>query len=335
MRPVRRTRNHIMPKTRHRVIVLCQYLLLVITSSFVKSVRSDAGSCRYDEEFCSCRIGDYDQGVCWDPHPTMPNLCVRRYCKPGWTCSCSGRTHLCSVGQRSTHVLVKSLGIVSTATSLIHTSTYSSSSADVTAPCITAKSAPQASVPQLALGSLRIHISRDGVASNSCSQIAWWHNGELLGNHNVLRKPLKHEKVDIDADVSVRERHTQVELQHGDLIAFRFLDASYYCFKHQVHFTINGSSFDKRATSIMYSRQHSPNWFSPMLNMDSSNVGMDESEKDLRKFLPLRRQLLTTGEAIESGEDYWQPRDDKNADHRIGDFYFRVQILGSVEPTEV
>lgn len=56
---------------------------------------AEVGECRYESERCSCKVGEANQGVCWDPVSGSPGRCTRRFCSRGWTCACGGRTHVC------------------------------------------------------------------------------------------------------------------------------------------------------------------------------------------------------------------------------------------------
>lgn len=284
-------------------------VFMMAYSMVVRRVEADSGSCRYDSDWCSCRIGDMNQGVCWDVHPTLENVCVKRYCHPGWTCSCASRTHLCNVRTHATH-------------KLINPSTDSTLSQ---ASCTSSISLPTASSPNISLGSIQFHLSRPGISSDSCSQFAWWHNGELLGNYGKIENG-------IDLETSKRQKHSMIELKKGDLLAFRFIDASYYCYKHFTEFIINGTSLNSNAQSVntMYAREYSADWYLPHYELNVANTGLDESETDFTKFLPLRTHLLTSGIRIVAGEDYWQVRDDTDDDHKRGDFYFRIQLLPDI-----
>lgn len=192
------------------------------------------------------------------------------------------------------------------------------------APCVT-KSIPVVSGQEIALGSLKIHISRPGVLANDCVQFAWWHNGELVGNHGVV-SDMSSETV--DNELSLREDHSMLELRPGDLIAFRFRDSSYYCYKHLIECTINGtviSSVNSQVTTH-YARNYSRDWYLPSTELTSENTGVDESETDLTKFIPLRTTKLTSNTAIIPGEDYWTPIDDSDPDSKRSDWYFRIQL---------
>lgn len=62
-------------------------------------VSAEFGECRFDANECSCKMGEENQGVCWDQIKEDPLNCRARACNRGWTCACGGRTHVCKVGQ--------------------------------------------------------------------------------------------------------------------------------------------------------------------------------------------------------------------------------------------
>lgn len=269
------------------------------------SILGDSGSCRYDVDRCSCKIGEANQGVCWDRDPFFTGLCNRRFCRSGWTCSCHSRTHLCFRDYRSV-------------------SSVSSEDVDKTqAPCVT-KSISVVSGQDIELGSLRIHLSRAGVLANDCSQMAWWHNGELMGSRGVLDDMSTD---NVDDELTARETHSMLELRHGDLIAFRFRDSSYYCYKNLVEFMVNGTTITSVNSNVTthYARKYSKDWYLPTSKF-AERVGIDESEMDLTKFIPARTTKLSSNTALVPGEDYWMPTDDSDPDNKRSDWYFRVQL---------
>lgn len=295
-----------------RTLSLCVVSLLLL-HTLVWVVHADSGNCRYDSEQCSCRFGDDHQGVCWDAHPTVRGICTKRFCRAGWTCSCFGRTHVCSMRTTQIHRLVDPM--LGQGTSI--------------AECRMVTSDLHAGEPQLQLGTVKIHISTRGMRANSCSKVAWWHNGELLGAHGLIEE----DPMNVTAELAVRGYHTEVELKPGDLLAFRFRDASYYCFKSLVEFRVSATSISSTHPNVttVYARDYTADWYLPSTLLTTDNTGVDESEPDWTKFLPARTSLLNNGVPIDPGHDYWRPRNDSDADHRQGDFYFRVQLPDSIE----
>lgn len=281
--------------------------VLVVLFLTVAIVNGDAGACRYDTDRCSCRVGDANKGICWDADPFEEGMCTKRYCRPGWTCTCGGRTHVCYRQYRMTRTVQK-------------VEDYNKP----TAPCQIA-TALQVSALDITLGSLKIHISRAGVLANDCTQIAWWHNGELLGNRGLV--PTMSEDT-VDAELTAREDHALLELRPGDLIAFRFLRSSYYCYLHLTEMVVNSTSIDTLSQGVItnYARAYSPDWYLPSFKLTGANTGVDENEPDKRKFIPLRATKLVSNQPIVPGEDYWEPTDNSNSDKKKGDYYFRIQI---------
>lgn len=79
-------------------MVSCAILVLTV-ATIASVVHAEVGECRFDSDECSCKMGEENQGVCWDQIPEDPLNCKPRACNRGWTCACGGRTHVCKVGQ--------------------------------------------------------------------------------------------------------------------------------------------------------------------------------------------------------------------------------------------
>lgn len=292
------------------------YTSFLVLCLVVAHVAGDLGPCRFDPDRCSCKIGPENQGICWDKIVGQPGMCTRRFCKAGWTCACGGRTHVCYLAPKNVNV-VNNLPDV----------------AQATAACQTASSSLVNS-REISLGTFKIHISKNGVLADDCTQIAWWHNGILLGNHKLV--PSMSALV-VDTEHSKREDHSLLELRPGDLLAFRFKEASYYCYKHFSEMLVNGTeiSTNTGVTTTHYSREYSQDWFLPSFTLTEANTAADESETDLKKFLPLRKTKFS-GSPISNGTDHWEPRDDTNADNKRSNWYYRIQIADTISgPTSV
>ncbi len=251
-------------------------------------------------------MGAGGRGRCWDPIADQPGKCRRRYCRAGWTCACAGRTHLCQRSPRT----VNSVDPV-----LEHNETAS----------CTPKTVNLVSGRELELGSFWISISRDGVKENSCNQLTWWHNGMFRGD---WPKVSGLSDTEVDKVLEERSTHTLLEMRPGDLLAFQFIDASYYCYKHFAKIVVNGIEITTEMTGVntYYSREYTPNWFDPGFTLNGTRVGLDESEVDLRKFLPRRKIMIESGAEIEPGIDYWAPEDPNSRDHKKGDWFWRIQL---------
>lgn len=287
------------------------YILSVIAFlSLGTFVVADFGPCRFKDERCSCKVGSANQGTCWDQLAGVPGRCSKRFCKAGWTCACGGRTHVCYIGNKNVNVLKND-----------------ADTSQSTADCETAPVSMVTSL-EISLGTFKIHISRPGIEANDCTQIVWWHNGVLLGIHNSSTDPLA---ATVDTKLAAREDHALLELRPGDLLAFRFKEGSYYCYKHLSDMLVNGTEIttSMAVTTTHYAREYSQNWFLPSFQLTAENTAADETETDLKKFLPLRQTKLTTGEEIIDGTDYWQSRDDTNADNKRSNWYYRIQIAGT------
>lgn len=286
-------------------------VLLAVLCYAVVFVAGDVGPCRFDPDRCSCKIGEANQGICWDKITGQPGRCTRRFCNAGWTCACGGRTHVCYLGDKNVNVL-KNVADAS----------------ESTADCETA---PVSLVDsrEISLGTFKIHISREGILANDCTQIAWWHNGVLLGNHRLFGSMSSSVA---DAEQSKRENHSLLELRPGDLLAFRFKEGSYYCYKHLAEMVVNGVEITTNTgvTTTHYAREYSPEWFLPSYQLTEANTAADETEPDLKKFLPLRKTKLTDGTSIANGTNYWQPRDDTDADNKRSNWYYRIQLADTL-----
>lgn len=178
---------------------------------------------------------------------------------------------------------------------------------------------------EITLGTLRFHFSRPGILSNDCAQVAWWHNGELLGNRKTVSNM---SSATIDQELKAREEHSLLELRPGDLIAFRFKESSYYCYKHLTELVVNTTAVrsDEAGFITHYAREFSLDWFLPTFVLTAQNTGEDESEQDKKKFIPLRTKKQSSNTILNNGTDYWEPRDDSNADNKRSNWYFRIQI---------
>lgn len=286
------------------LLVACIGMVAMIT----RRAAGEYGSCRYDDDSCSCKVGEANQGTCWDSNTTSAGMCTRRYCRAGWTCACGGRTHICSRSYRAVFKLSDEVG-----------------DSDKAYAACTSTSVALPSALALSLGSVEFHLSREGMLAGDCAQFAWWHNGELVGSYGGLANVLEST---VDAELSARKDHSLLELRPGDLVAFRLLEASYYCYKDLIDLVVNGTSTSSVGIGFAthYARNYSKEWYLPSTELTSENMGENESESDLTKFLPLRTTKLSSSVAIIPGEDYWAAADDSNLDNVSGDWYFRMQL---------
>lgn len=154
--------------------------LLFISSSLAlfNVCLAEYGPCRYESDACSCKLGNEDQGVCWDRIPDDPLNCRPRSCKKGWTCACGGRTHLCKIAQmtsyHNTGGAVKISEVLASKTQSSAASQFSLRQvSSISRPC-TSKAAPTASDRELILGTAKIGISPKGLLADKCTYLAWW-----------------------------------------------------------------------------------------------------------------------------------------------------------------
>ncbi|CAN8063456.1 unnamed protein product [Agarophyton chilense] len=141
----------------------------------------------------------------------------------------------------------------------------------------------------------------------------------------------------VDDELKKREQHSLLELRPGDLVAFRFREASYYCYKHFTEMVINGTSLNSETLGFktFYAREYSENWFMPSYKLTDENTAEDESDVNLRKFLPLRSKKLTSDTTVVPGNDYWEPRDDSNSDNKRSNWYFRIQVPDEIPSVSI
>lgn len=196
-----------------------------------------------------------------------------------------------------------------------------------TAPC-TSQQVTVTGNREISLGSLKLHISGKGAASNECLELAWWHNGELMGNY----KPVDSlEASQVSEQLQIREQHSSMELRGGDVLGWRYRDGSYYCQKRRVEMVVNGTSIDLNTpgVQIMYSRAFSTGWFNPDF---VPVVGENEEDSNIQSFLPLRT-VMSDGTTVTPDGDFFQPFNSATIDHAAGNFYFRLVLPHNLTTT--
>lgn len=142
-----------MKSAHHATLVLSLALLVGLSWG-------DFGPCTFGSGKCSCRMGSENQGKCWDHRTNTPGTCAGRFCLRGWTCSCSGRTHLCDLEQRQAIVIDAADKDKEVAPCPIDTATGLPGTAGVQV----------AAGPEISLGSLQFDISPLGSAADDCNQ---------------------------------------------------------------------------------------------------------------------------------------------------------------------
>lgn len=275
---------------------------LSMALSIATVANAEFGACRFDVDKCSCKIGAANQGTCWDPVPGVTGQCKSRSCKAGWTCACGGRTHLCTKGSRNAFRVADA--------------DKTKSEAACNQQTISAVAGRE-----LELGSFTPRLSRKGVAANACNEIAWWHQGELMGNYKSIPDLTS---AGVDDALAVRQDHSLLELRPGDVLAFRFRDASYYCYTHLSDLIVNATTLttEDDGFEVLYARKFSKDWFLPNAAI---SIGVDESETDLTKFIPPRTTMFN-GKGIVPGEDNWAPASEGGEDHRASNWYWRIKV---------
>lgn len=179
--------------------------------------------------------------------------------------------------------------------------------------------ADRAAGPILELGEWLLSLSRKGFSANACGQISLFHNGEALAEftNNTVITP-----ANVDDEFDKRTMHEHVELQTGDLLAFRFKDASYYCYNSLSGFTVNGNVLDTTTVGIKshYATKYSPGWHLPSFTPTYSAQEAGSTPGD---FIPLRTKMIS-GTPISPGDDVW--KDEDSYDHHKSNYYFRIQL---------
>lgn len=282
------------------------------------AVVGEIAPCKYEDAVCSCKLGEANQGTCWDKLSGVPGTCKSRPCLKGWTCACAGRTHLCP--RKDANVNTVALAVSEAAIK------------PAEAPCNTTV-AKKVTAPTLKLGMMNLSISESGVQADKCNKFIWYHNGNLRGdwtNEGYFSLSAN----DTAAALADRAVHTLLELLPGDLLAFQFTDASYYCYKNLAAISANNLNIttDMVGVQTYYAREPSDYWFAPNFTMNATTLGngTEESEIDRAKFLVPRKFMLdntTDGSLtpVVPGTDYWQP-DDGSADHAVANWYWRIHI---------
>lgn len=169
--------------------------------------------------------------------------------------------------------------------------------------------------------------------------MAWFLNGKLMGNYKPASSMSSGQ---LSSELATRQAHSLLELRPGDLVAFRFKDTSYHCYRHLTEFTIDGTAVDSTAPGFetRFAREHTDGWetkeFQPVLEEE-------ERPDNLASFLPLRKTQLPklengteTGDVITPGADMWKPPANVAAgepydqNHKLSNYYFRIQIPATI-----
>lgn len=284
------------------------FLFAFVLQTVLQSCRGAEGHCRFDPERCSCIWATRPaEAVCWDRIGEGVGECKRRPCSDGWECACDERTHLCSRGlHTSMHVRVADMG---------------NDVADCS-PSI-ATGIMKAAIK---LGQVVLSLSKKGTASGSCNALAFWVDGELLSLEYATDAL---SSAETDAAQERRSTHTKLELFPGSTIAWRFQNASYYCFNSLAHVLVNGSSLETNlpGLELSYSTTYTPDWFEPSFEPD---YAPSEMESPHSGWYSPRSRTMESDEAILPGQDFWQPPDSSSKDHKLSNFYWRLKISNPI-----
>lgn len=180
--------------------------------------------------------------------------------------------------------------------------------------------APRAKTWQLELGEWDLGLSRKGLLANACNQVSVWHNGYLLGSYG--NDPVVTSS-NLDEEYDGRTVHKALELKPGDVLAFRFKNASYLCYNSKSELRVNGTTLDTESTGVesYFSKGFTEGWNLPGFTPTFSPQESGASYKD---FFPLR-ESLSTGTAVTPGDDLWEA-DDGSLDHHTSNFYFIIKL---------
>lgn len=279
----------------------------VVLSLHIFVAAGDTSPCRYEEKYCSCKLGESNQGRCWDEIASKPGFCYQRYCLRGWICACSNRSHVCQ----------RSLQLVN---SVIDEFIF-----EPRAPC-KKQIHYQISKPILKLGHFLPSLSRRGMRNDMCTRFTWWHNGLFRGDWSSVG-----EAMDVNStNVALKQRaqHDMLELRPGDLLAFQFSQGSYYCYNSFAQIQVNNLNITTNMPRVTthYARQFSENWFDPSFVLNETNTALNESDPDFTKFLPPRKRMLMDNSSIIPGVDLWERDLGANEDTRTADWFWRIQI---------
>lgn len=257
----------------------------------------------------SCRFGENNKGTCWDEYDDNQvngTTCRSRYCKSGWTCSCLGRTHLCPLRNITTMVVDQFLPNSNLSRATCYTRTLES-----------------ASKPSIELGGWNMSLSRTGVLQNKCLQLRWYHNGEEMASFD--KTPVVSAD-NLDAEVNRRAVNSLYEFKPGDLLAFQWTAASYFCHLSQFAINVDGNvrlvTNANSSDTIRFARRFSTDWYQPWF---IPVLGENEYTAEAWHFVPLRQKLFNGGAPITPGIDYWRA-DDGSRDHETTNFYYRVLL---------
>ncbi len=139
------------------------------------------------------------------------------------------------------------------------------------------------------------------------------------------------EKMNSDAVFRARQIQDKIELRGGDVIGLRFTNSTYYSFTNLIRLVVDGVSMSSADPSVKlhYARAFSKGWHSKPYDL-KANLESTEEHSEAKQFLPMRIQTKTTHNNIIPGVDLWAPVDLTNADNRLSNWYWRLDV-----PTDI
>ena len=330
-------------------------LAALLLAALLDCAFADSAPCRFEDSQCSCKFSGQEGGICMTPVPGSQGLCKTRPCQGGWSCQCAGRTHLCKLGNKQVYA-----GSTAGTTAALST-TFPMTGPPMTGPPMTGPQmtgpqmtgppmtgppmtgAPTASeiVPcqktsrrivrslQIALGFISFGVSYQGFMANDCTRFAWFLNGKqfMAMDDSMVVTSSTARTAHRDAVY-----HDKLELKPGDVIAFRFKQASYYCFTNTVLMYVNGTyaygfPSDRVKFEAYYNREPVQGWNSKDLVIGPDMSKPDEMYAGPTDWIPWRvKKLAPPQDAIADRASLWNPRNDNNLDDRRGNWYFRLRI---------
>lgn len=188
-----------------------------------------------------------------------------------------------------------------------------------TATCSEIK-ADRVSGPVMELGEWLISISRAGFDAGECSQVSVYHNGVEL---NVFGNDPAITPANADDEYAKRSIHDHLELQTGDVLAFRFKQSSYYCYNGLSDFVVNGNPLASTNNSVTthYSLKYTAGWNLPSF---VPTYVTQETGSNPGDFIPLRTNMIA-GSIIVPGSDLWAA-DNGSPDTHRSNYYFRIVL---------
>lgn len=165
-------------------------------------------------------------------------------------------------------------------------------------------------------------VSQRGLAADACAELTIYHNGRVIAAHRRLAGE------SLETALRDRVQTSGLPLQPGDALAFRFGNASYHCFGNLVRAQVGDKLLTSAPTgglAVRFARARIPGWTTPDFDI-TAHAATDEASAQRGQFLPMRARTLEKGVPIVEGADLWKPADQASKDHRLANWYWRVDV---------